>query len=546
MSQWRYWNLCGVVLFLLPALAIAQSPYEIRVVSKDGPGSIPISEFSGTEMIPLRGAASFVGASVRPASEPTAVTVSGNGKIARISDGKNFVPVAANLVLLQSPARLVGEEWFVPLDFLTKVLPSLATEAVAYRGSDRLLILGDDFPEVEVRSRHAPTFTRVFLDSDRFVPLAIEEVEAEAYGVIRVTLDTPFLRTSYRGETNIDDVVERISLERRESTYVLVVELGEHYGSLRTERRGNGIVLNLVRSRVPNRERGTADEFEWDLSEQEQPDDPEHEDAEGLTDESGDSDDEPNPNAEIIELPEDYHLPAAPLELPGDQDGPAKLRIVTLDPGHGGAETGAEGQGGSLEKGVVLSICRRFRQLLQTRLGIRVILTRDGDRNLSLDERAAFANSNKSDLFISVHADASPRRNARGSSVYFLSYSSTAQNASSGGDDLDFILWDMAQASHLRQSSQLAEIMQEELRAVTVTESVNRGIKQNTFRVLKGAMMPAVLVEVGFISNAEEERLLSTADYQDRLAETLYRGLIRYKDIFERGGSAESTRRSQR
>ena len=88
------------------------------------------------------------------------------------------------------------------------------------------------------------------------------------------------------------------------------MELGEHYGSLRTERRGNGIVLNLVRSRVPNRERGTADEFEWDLSEQEQPDDPEHEDAEGLTDESGDSDDEPNPNAEIIELPEDYHLPA--------------------------------------------------------------------------------------------------------------------------------------------------------------------------------------------------------------------------------------------
>ena len=542
MSQWRHWYLCGVVLFLLlPALAIAQSPpYEIRVVSKDGPGSIPISKFSGTEMIPLRGAASFVGASVRPGSEPNAVTVSGNGKMARISDGKNFVPVAANLVLLQSPARLVGDEWFVPLDFLTKVLPSLAAEAVAYRGSDRMLILGDDFPEVEVRSRHAPTFTRVFLESDRVVPLAIEEDEAES--VIRVTLDTHFLRTSYRGEANIDDVVERISLEKRESTYVLVVELGEHYGSLRTEPSGNGIVLNLVRSRVPNRRRGLTDEFEWVLS---QPKDPEHEDAEGdLTDESGEG--ELNPNAEIIELPEDYHLPAAPLELPSDPDGPARLRIVTLDPGHGGAETGAEGQGGTLEKGVVLSICRRFRQLLQTRLGIRVILTRDGDRDLSLDERAAFANTNKSDLFISVHADASPRRNARGSSVYFLSYSSTAQNASSGGDDLDFILWDMAQASHLRQSSQLAEIMQEELRAVTVTESVNRGIKQNTFRVLKGATMPAVLVEVGFISNAEEERLLSSADYQNRLAEALYRGLMRYKDIFERGGSGDRTRRSQR
>ena len=526
-----------VLFVLLPALTIAQPPpHEIRVISKDGTGSIPISEFSGTEMIPLRGAVSFIGASVRPGSEPNAVTVSGNGKLARISDGKNFVPVAANLVLLQSPARLVGGEWFVPLDFLTKVLPSLATEAVAYRGNDRMLILGADYPEVEVRSRHAPTFTRVFLDSDRVVPLAIEDAEAEPGGVIRVTLDTPFLRTSYRGETNIDDVVERISLERRGSTYVLVVELGENYGSLRTERRGNGIVLNLVRSRVPTRGTGTAEELEWDLSEQEEPGDEEAELGE----------DEANPNAEIIELREDYHLPAAPPDFPSDSDGPARLRIVTLDPGHGGAETGAEGQGGSLEKGVVLSICRRFRRLLQTRLGIRVILTRDGDSDLSLDERAAFANKNKSDLFISVHADASPRRNARGSSVYFLSYSSTAQNASSGGDDLDFILWHMAQASHLRQSSQLAEVMQEELQAVTGTERVNRGIKQNTFRVLKGATMPAVLVEVGFISNTEEERLLSSADYQEKLAEALYRGLVRYKDIFERGGGADRTRRSQR
>ena len=542
MSQRRDWNLFGVVLFvLLRALAIAQSPpHEILVISKDGPGSIPISEFSGTEMIPLRGAASFVGATVRPGSEPNAVTVSGNGKMARISDGKNFVPVAANLVLLQSPARLVGGEWFVPLDFLTKVLPSLATEAVAYLVSDRMLILGADYPEVEVRSRHAPTFTRVFLDSDRAVPLAIEDAEAEAGGVLRVTLDTPFLRTSYRGETNIDDVVERVSLERRESTYVLVVELGEHYGSFRTERRGHGIVLNLLRSRVPTRGTGTAEELEWDLSEQEQPED-------GPGDKEAELDeDASNPNAKIIELPEDYYLPAARPEFPSDPEGPARLRIVTLDPGHGGAETGAEGQGGSVEKGVVLSICRRFQRLLQTRLGIRVILTRDGDRDLSLDERAVFANSNKSDLFISVHADASPRRNARGSSVYFLSYSSTAQNASIGGDDLDFILWHMAQASHLRQSSQLAEVMQEELQAVTGPERVNRGIKQNTFRVLKGATMPAVLVEVGFISNAEEERLLSSADYQDKLAEALYRGLVRYKDIFERGGSADRTRRSQR
>ena len=193
----------------------------------------------------------------------------------------------------------------------------------------------------------------------------------------------------------------------------------------------------------------------------------------------------------------------------------------------------------------MLSIARRFRTLLQQRLGIRVILTRDGDRDLSHDERAAIANSNKSDLFISIHADASPRRSARGSSVYFLSYSSETAS-SSGGGELDFILWSMAQASHLNQSAQLAEILQEELQAITGEGRRNRGIKQNTFRVLRGATMPAVLVEVGFISNSEEEKLLNSAPYQDKLAEALYRGVVRYKDMYESGRTANRADRSAR
>jgi N-acetylmuramoyl-L-alanine amidase len=233
--------------------------------------------------------------------------------------------------------------------------------------------------------------------------------------------------------------------------------------------------------------------------------------------------------------------------------GPQELRIVTLDPGHGGGETGAEGQSGVTEKNVALSIARRLRNILQERLGVRVILTRDGDQDLSLDERAAIANSNKSNLFVSIHADASPRRNARGSSVYFLSHTSTPTHPAAsngavdgGGGELDFILWDMAQTSHLSQSSRLAEILQEELVAVTGSERINRGIKQNSFRVLKGATMPAVLVEVGFISNPDEEKLLVSSDYQDKLAEAIYRGVLRYRDLFGYQGSSDRAQRSQR
>jgi N-acetylmuramoyl-L-alanine amidase len=236
--------------------------------------------------------------------------------------------------------------------------------------------------------------------------------------------------------------------------------------------------------------------------------------------------------------------PSAAEDILSRNSGPTRLRMVALDPGHGGAEVGAEGRNGLVEKELVLSIARRLREILQERLGLQVILTRDGDRDLALDERTALANNNKADLFISIHADASPSRDATGSSVYFLSYSSSDSegavtsargraSAVSGDSGLDFILWDMAQASHLSQSSRLAEIFQEELLTTTGTEKANRGIKQNTFRVLKGATMPAVLVEVGFISNPQEEELLKTREHQESLAEALYRGVLRFKDVYE-------------
>ena len=203
---------------------------------------------------------------------------------------------------------------------------------------------------------------------------------------------------------------------------------------------------------------------------------------------------------------------------------------------------GARGPGGFEEKAVTLQVARRLRALIETRLGVRVILTRDDDRAVSPDQRAALANNSKADLFVSIHADASPIRDASGSSVYFLSYSSSggegavtsARGRAVPGDaSLDFILWDMAQASHLNQSSRLAEIFQEELLTATGSEKSNRGIKQNTFRVLKGATMPAVLVEVGFISNPQEEELLKTRQHQERIAEAMYRGVLRFKDVYE-------------
>jgi N-acetylmuramoyl-L-alanine amidase len=235
--------------------------------------------------------------------------------------------------------------------------------------------------------------------------------------------------------------------------------------------------------------------------------------------------------------PPDRAAAAAPAPASGG------LRTVVIDPGHGGEEVGAKGPGGTLEKDVTLAIARKLRSALANSLGVQAFLTRDRDGEVPLDERSAFANNYKADLFISVHANASRSHGAKGSEVYFLSYQATDEESrrlalAEGGDigsgagvaagsDLALILWDMAQAEHLEASSALATRIQEEL--ADVTGSQGRGIKQAPFRVLVGAAMPAVLLEVAFISNPDEEKLLVSEAYQNKVVGAVVRGVARYQ-----------------
>jgi N-acetylmuramoyl-L-alanine amidase len=231
---------------------------------------------------------------------------------------------------------------------------------------------------------------------------------------------------------------------------------------------------------------------------------------------------------------------------------PPVVRTVVIDPGHGGEEVGAQGPGGMLEKDVTLAIARKLRAQIVNTLGYQVFLTRDNDVDLGLDERTAIANNYKADLFLSIHANASRARGATGAEVYFLSYQASeeerrvaqlegeapALSAVPPGSDLALILWDMAQSEHLEESSALASRIQEELAVVAGSEG--RGVKQAPFRVLVGAAMPAALVELAFISNPEEEKLLASDLWQSKVAIALARGIARFEQ--ERAGRTSFTR----
>ena len=161
---------------------------------------------------------------------------------------------------------------------------------------------------------------------------------------------------------------------------------------------------------------------------------------------------------------------ASPLPLPTPG-----VRTIVIDPGHGGDEDGAKGARGTLEKTLTLAVARRVKSGLETRLGARVLLTRDDDRTLPLDERAAFANNNKADVFVSLHANASLRRTAAGAEVFFLSLDRADEEArrvaesegvampvfGGGTREIDVILWEMAQTRHLVQSAELAKVARE-------------------------------------------------------------------------------------
>ncbi len=217
------------------------------------------------------------------------------------------------------------------------------------------------------------------------------------------------------------------------------------------------------------------------------------------------------------------------------------VKKVVVDAGHGGKDPGAKGPTGLKEKQVVLKVAKKVAYKLKKRLGCQVILTRRGDRFLPLEQRTAIANARKADLFISIHANASRNRRARGIETYFLNFAldkramavAARENATSTKriSELQNILKDIMKNTKINESARLARHIQNNLVGVLKKRyrgTKNLGVKQAPFFVLIGARMPSVLVEISFISNRKEERHLKDDRYLDQIAEGIVRGIESY------------------
>lgn len=214
-----------------------------------------------------------------------------------------------------------------------------------------------------------------------------------------------------------------------------------------------------------------------------------------------------------------------------------KVRRVIIDPGHGGHDTGAIGKEGTREKDVALSIAKKLAEALRDK-GLEVVMTRDDDRFIRLEDRAKFANTERGDLFISVHCNAAASRKLRGVETYTLNTSADRysirlaarenQSSEKGISDLQFILADLATKANTEESSRLANQVQKNLvsglgRKYSGIKDL--GHKEALFYVLLGVKMPAILVETSFLSNPEDEERLASESFQSEVAKSISQGV---------------------
>lgn len=471
----------------------AAAPY--TMLSADSRRSLAVVQSGGQDLLRLDELSDLFQLDVREDRRSNALTVTRRGKTIVLSLDQGLASIEGRLVSLPSAPVRETRGWLVPVDFVARALALISDTRIDVRKSSRLIVLGDlRVPRVVVRQEQIGTSTRLTFDLSPTAAYAV----AQETGRLLVRFEVDALDASLIPGSGTGLVESVTAADPR----TIAVNLGPRFGTYRAsvvpgDAGAARIILDVAPAGAPQPAR-------------------------------------PQP----VTPPPPAPSPALPFAPPA---GPA-IRTIVIDPGHGGDESGTQGPGGTLEKDVTLDVARRLRSLIEGRLGIRVLLTRDEDRFVPLDERTSIANNNKADLFVSIHANASPRRDARGAEVFYLSldgYEGEARRMAErpptrslptlggGSREIELILWEMAQARHLSESTVFARFVEEELRRRV--EMSARPLQQAPFRVLVGANMPAVLVEMGFLSSADQEASLRSEDFKASVAQALFDALLRYR-----------------
>ena len=419
--------------------------------------------------------------------ESGAITVSYRGRTIVLTPERALASVAGRLVSLPAPATRVGGRWVVPLEFINRALALVYDARLVLSRPSHLVVIGDiRVPRVMTRYEPLANATRLTIDA---TPSTASRITQETNRlVIRFEADAlDFTIPAFQPQ----DLVQAI---RMIDPVTVAVDLGPRFASFRasTETVDNTTRLVLEVLATP-----TATSA--------------------------------SPSA-----------PAPPprVDLPVFGDPAPSIRTIAIDPGHGGDDAGARSAEGAVEKDLTLAAARRLKTAIESRLGIRVLLTRDDDRDVPLDRRTAVANNNKADVFISLHANGSVRSSATGATIYVAAFDDRQQApmalarervAVFGGGvrDIEVVPWDLAQIRYISQSAELGRLLKEHLHDRVPLEV--GPIDRASFRVLESANMPAILVEMGYLTNADQAKLLMSGEFQTSFVQAVFDSVVRFR-----------------
>ena len=478
----------------------AQTP-SLSLLSKDGRRALPLALVADQEFVALDDLASAFQLTVREESLG-AVTVSYKGKTIVLTPDQALASVSGRLVSLPAPPSRNGRRWLVPVEFISRALSLIYDAGLDLRKPSRLLGIGDlRVPRVTVRYDPLGTAGRLTIDA---TPRATATVTQEAdHLTIKFDADAldapnpPLPQSAAPGLLLAVRVVDATTI---------AADLGPRYAGFRATSQPADTTMRLVIDLVAAQtDAGAA------------------------------------PPA----APGAATAPPPP-ELPPSFGQPiSSFRTIALDPGHGGDDEGAKSADGAKEKDLTLAIARRVKGVIEARLGLRVLLTREDDRSVPVDERTSVANNNKADLFVSLHANGSVRPSAAGASIYVAAFDRDAAQASAGGAErvpafgggtreIELVPWDLAQTRHLDQSSVFADLLQQALHDHVPLSA--RPVDRAPLRVLESANMPAVLVELGYLTNKEQATLLAGDAFQNAVVQALFDAIVRFRETLPGGG----------
>ena len=484
----------GVVAARQAAAPHAAPPF--TVISAEGPRALPVTVVGGAVMVSLDDLAAMFQLTVREDTLAGGITVTHKGRTVILTPGQALASAAGRLVSLPAAPVREGRHWLVPVEFVERALGPVYGARLQVRKDSRLVLVGPvRVPRVTVREDPLGPLVRVTLSVS---PKAAYTISQEA-GRLLVRFDADAIDATVKAVAP-QPLLQAIRAPEGGTT--VAIQVGPRFGTFRSsvvqQENGEQVMVDLAPSAA-------------------------------------------EPSAATAAAPQ-FAAPAATGPLAAIAQGEARsFRTVVIDPGHGGDDPGVKGANGALEKDITLSIARRLASLLESRLGVRALLTRDTDRAVTLDERAAFANNNMADAFVSLHVNASLRMEPSGAQIYYLSpnlWGDDLRQAEAtrealptlggGTREIEMVPWELAQLPHVAESAALAEAI-----AGQCLNRVRLGpqpVLQAPLRVLAGANMPAVLVEVGFLTNPDEQRQLVSGAYQNTVAEAIADGLVRFRD----------------